>query len=223
MEKVKTNNKYLMIVDPQNDFIDNGGSLSVPNSKKVMDELVEFIKQSDFTNIIITKDWHPENHISFVENGGVFPKHCVQNTEGAKVYVPLFKILCNIVDDNVGQTSIFNTKYNVKVLTKGDTYNTEEFSIFNNIRSAEYLKQLNKKHKELYNDNTDIELYICGLAGDICVRETIKDAIEVFGLEHIHVLTKYSPSLDDGTILKKFIVYNNINSDLNEQDKNDII
>lgn len=33
--------------------------------------------------VVTTQDWHPSNHVSFVEFGGSWPSHCVANTHGA--------------------------------------------------------------------------------------------------------------------------------------------
>jgi len=32
--------------------------------------------------IVYTRDWHPENHLSFKAYGGIWPPHCVQWTPG---------------------------------------------------------------------------------------------------------------------------------------------
>jgi len=33
--------------------------------------------------IFASRDWHPSRHISFREQGGPWPPHCVQHTPGA--------------------------------------------------------------------------------------------------------------------------------------------
>ena len=48
-----------------------------------------------YNKIVVTQDFHPANHCSFVEQGGVFPPHCVQNTEGVNVYPKLQEVLDN--------------------------------------------------------------------------------------------------------------------------------
>jgi nicotinamidase-related amidase len=40
-------------------------------------------------SIIFTRDWHPPNHSSFKSQGGPWPPHCIQNTEGAKFHPSL--------------------------------------------------------------------------------------------------------------------------------------
>ena len=55
--------KFLIIVDPQNDFIE-GGSLPVSGARSAMQQLAEFVKNSsaEFSTIFVTQDSHPENH-----------------------------------------------------------------------------------------------------------------------------------------------------------------
>jgi len=92
----------LLIVDMQNDFCP-GGSLGV----KEGDEIIPTINklQEKFKYIVMTQDWHPKDHISFVENNPgkevfssievsyglqtVWPSHCVQGTKGAEFHKDL--------------------------------------------------------------------------------------------------------------------------------------
>ena len=53
----------LLVIDVQNDFCP-GGSLGVKDGNKIIKN-INFI-QEKFKNVILTQDWHPENHSSFV-------------------------------------------------------------------------------------------------------------------------------------------------------------
>ena len=77
--------RILLIVDPQNDFIT--GTLAVPEAKEKMMKLSEYIKtwKHVYDHVCVTLDTHPEDHISFVENGGIWPKHCVACTNGWEI------------------------------------------------------------------------------------------------------------------------------------------
>lgn len=85
-------NKALIVVDFQNDFCPNG-ALAVPEGDQILDtvnDLVEeFIERGDM--VVYTKDYHPENHVSFAENHpeGIWPPHCVQGTTGAEFFPEL--------------------------------------------------------------------------------------------------------------------------------------
>lgn len=176
--------RMLLIVDPQVDFIN--GTLPVPDAEEAMNRLAEYIAESDgkYLHKVVTADRHPYGHCSFKENGGVWPMHCVHDTVGAAVWQPLFKPL-------------YTTAGDVTFLYKGEHTETEEYSIFKNPKAAAEIAALIR--------NKGIEaIDVCGLAGDICVFDTITDGIALFGKEMFNVLPKFSPSLDGGTKLSEF-------------------
>ncbi|NJE09577.1 nicotinamidase [Thermococcus sp. MAR1] len=80
----------LIVVDMQRDFMP-GGALPVPEGDKIIPRCNEYIREFRKRGalIVATRDWHPENHVSFREHGGIWPKHCVQNTPGAEFVVEL--------------------------------------------------------------------------------------------------------------------------------------
>jgi len=80
----------LVVVDVQNDFCP-GGALPVPEGDTVIPVLNEYVKhfQAAGAPIIFTRDWHPPDHLSFKAQGGPWPPHCIQNTEGAKFHPAL--------------------------------------------------------------------------------------------------------------------------------------
>ena len=78
--------KMLLIVDPQVDFIT--GTLPVPGAAKAMDALAEYVRAhgEDYSVKVVTSDWHPYHHSSFVPEGGQWPRHCVQHSAGAALW-----------------------------------------------------------------------------------------------------------------------------------------
>ena len=62
----------LVIVDVQNDFID--GTMAIRNCPaaheggQVVPVINKMLEDTNFDVVVISKDWHPENHISFIEN-----------------------------------------------------------------------------------------------------------------------------------------------------------
>ena len=129
-EPVVLPNNLLIIVDPQVDF--TTGSLATAKGPAAMDYLAKALEQGAWKNyswIIVTQDAHPTNHCSFVEQGGVFPPHCVQETEGMNLQPSLQKA----IDENLGNTEII-------YLHKGDLADKEEFSVFQNELSGEKLR-----------------------------------------------------------------------------------
>ena len=186
MYRRKMMKKILLIVDAQYDFIN--GSLPVGGAEERMNALADFVHQhdGDYDLKIATADWHPRSHCSFAENGGTWPVHCVQFTHGASIFQPLFDAL-------------YATKGDVLILTKGTLSDREEYSIMGNDKSRKVLQRLFKKKKGVE------QIDVCGIAGDICVRQTLIDCFDEFGREKFRVLTDFCPSLDGGKALTELL------------------
>ena len=177
--------KLLLIVDPQIDFIT--GTLPVAGAAKAMDVLATYVKEqgNEYTVKIVTADWHPYHHSSFADEGGVWPRHCVQHSVGAAIWESLL-------------VALNESKGGFTLLYKGDSIDKDEYSIMQNKASASILARLVKALKV---DQIDI----CGLAGDICVLNTAKDITSTFENIKLNVLESYSPSLDGGAALNDFV------------------
>ena len=177
--------KLLLIVDPQIDFIT--GTLPVAGAAKAMDALATYVKEqgNEYTVKIVTADWHPYHHSSFADEGGVWPRHCVQHSVGAAIWESLL-------------VALNESKGGFTLLYKGDSIDKDEYSIMQNKASASILARLVKALKV---DQIDI----CGLAGDICVLNTAKDITSTFENIKLNVLESYSPSLDGGVALNDFV------------------
>lgn len=174
----------LKIVDPQNDFIT--GSLAVKGAKEKMMKLAE----SDLTKydfVYVTMDTHPKDHCSFKENGGIWPTHCVYDTNGWKIPEYLSDAL-----ENVNCVSCFR---------KGTEVDKEEYSIFDNEKDGfmlyTYIKEMASQE--------DVYIDVCGIAGDYCVLETIKGLRNFMDDKYIKVLTEFTASIDCGEKLKDYI------------------
>src|SRR5271170_8258732 len=92
----------LIIIDVQNDFC-KGGALAVPDADSVVPIINELA--INYEHIILTQDWHPENHMSFASMHNnqssftqvafsygmqtLWPDHCVQDTYGADFHIDL--------------------------------------------------------------------------------------------------------------------------------------
>ena len=79
--------KSLIIIDFQNDFCQPSGSLYVKGAEDAKKGIISYIQKNSekFNQIIYTKDWHTPEDESFKKNGGTWPVHCLQNSEGAEV------------------------------------------------------------------------------------------------------------------------------------------
>ncbi len=155
-----TGKDALIVVDMQNDFMP-GGALPVPDGDKIIPTLNRYIKLFSDSGlpVFFTRDWHPENHISFKGFGGIWPSHCVQDTEGAQFHPKLF-----IPPDN---------KF---IISKGYSRDFDAYSGFQGTVLDELLKERGIKR-----------IFIGGVATDYCVKNTAYGGInlgyQVFVLE----------------------------------------
>lgn len=186
-------NRLLLIIDPQNDFVN--GSLPVSGAAEALDNLAGYISRNSgkYVQKIVTADRHPFFHCSFTDCGGEWPRHCVHDTSGAAVWQPLFEPL-------------YETEGAVNFLYKGESAYTDEYSIFKNQEATRIICDM------VENERID-KIDICGLAGDVCVLQSLIDGIKLFGTEKFNVLTAYSPSIDRGDALLDLIAKYNIQCD----------
>ena len=151
-------NSALIIIDMQNDFC-TGGALAVKDGEKIIQCIND--AQKEFKTIILTQDWHPQEHSSFASNHGaepytnidmeygsqiLWPDHCVQGSTGADFHRDL------------------NTNKSDLMLRKGSNPKIDSYSAFfeNDKNTTTGL--------EGYLIKKDIKrLYLCGLAFDYCV------------------------------------------------------
>jgi len=142
----------LIVVDVQKDFMP-GGALPVPEGDKVVPVLNEYIKLFEKRGlpVFFTRDWHPENHISFKGYGGVWPPHCVQNTEGAKFHEDLHMPLDN--------------KF---VISKGTSPDFDAYSGFQGTVLESLLRERGVKR-----------VFVGGVATDYCVKNTVLGALNL--------------------------------------------
>lgn len=160
--------KTLILVDVQYDFLP-GGALEVPNGDKIIPVLNAI--QSKFPLVVATQDWHPSSHGSFAsrhegkkpfdkgELAGLeqilWPDHCVQGQKGAEISHEL------------------HTWRVEAIFRKGTEPEIDSYSgFFDNGKKkstglADYLK-----------GRGVTEVYLGGLAADVCVGFTALDAIE---------------------------------------------
>jgi len=137
----------LLIIDFQNDFCP-GGALPVADGDAIAPCVNELLDSGRFDLVVATRDWHPANHASFVEQGGPWPPHCVQGSQGAALHASLDRSrIDHIVDVGTG-------------------VDDEGYSGFEKSNLAQLLK------------DADIDsVTVVGLATDYCVRATALDAL----------------------------------------------
>ena len=175
----------LIIVDLQYDFYSQSGTLCVSGGAEAANKIKDLIlKNSDnIGNIIFTLDWHPSNHCSFKENNGQWPMHCVQYTQGASIHPAVMK-------------TVLGLEIPYHVYLKGQDPKKEEYGAF-----SKYLDQL-----DLEADYKN--LVICGIAGDYCVLETLKNIKDA--TDDIKVFMPGIASIDGGKALKEYMEKENV-------------
>lgn len=186
-----TGKDVLVVVDVQHDFLP-GGSLAVAGG----DEIVPLINTlaRRFTNVILTQDWHPADHISFAsQHPGkapfetielpygtqvLWPDHCVWNTHGAELSADL--------DIPHGQL----------IIRKGYNRLIDSYSGF------QEADRETPTGLAGYLDYRDLgRLFIVGLATDFCVGWTAIDgAAEGFDVTVIEDATR---AIDNAGSLEK--------------------
>jgi nicotinamidase-related amidase len=159
------NNHALVVVDMQYDFID--GSLACQNAENAVKNTLKYIDSQtkgqggedheilDTFPILFTRDFHPADHSSFKDQGGIWPPHCVAGTHGGDIHEDLLPYACEEL-----------------TFDKGCNRDKEEYSGFAGVNSAE---QSLGEILELL-DTTDV--YICGIATEYCVRNTAEDILK---------------------------------------------
>ncbi len=143
-----TSSDALLITDIQKDFMPSG-ALPVEGSEEIIPVLNAYEKRFENAKaqVLASRDWHPTNHISFKTQGGPWPLHCVQGTEGAK-FSPDLKLPPGVV-----------------VISKATNPEHESYSVFDGTSFAHELRMCEVKR-----------LFVAGLATDYCVVNTVLDA-----------------------------------------------
>jgi len=169
--------KALLLVDIQNDFLP-GGALAVPDGNEVIAVANRLSKA--FEQVVATQDWHPANHMSFVESHAgrqigetitrhglpqiLWPTHCVQFSFGAELSPELDL-------SNIGQ-----------IFQKGTDPRLDSYSgFFDNAR-----RRATGLESYLREKRIDA-VCVMGLATDYCVKFTALDAVSL-GFKTILIL-----------------------------------
>jgi nicotinamidase/pyrazinamidase len=141
--------RALLIIDFQNDFVP-GGALPVPEGDRIAPRVRELLDSGDFDLVVATRDWHPPDHGSFEAQGGPWPPHCVQGSEGAELHPSLDRSKVDVVID------------------AGYEPGLEGYSGFEETE----LERVLREH--------EVEsVTVVGLATDYCVRATALDALRL--------------------------------------------
>uniref|UniRef100_A0A0A9XRM6 nicotinamidase n=1 Tax=Lygus hesperus TaxID=30085 RepID=A0A0A9XRM6_LYGHE len=181
-----------LVIDVQNDFI--SGSLSISqcaaqqNGLDVIQPINRLLDTVNFDAVFYSLDWHPSDHVSFIDNlchrkvhpssavsaqeaqtydtvtfdgphlmnQRLWPRHCVQESWGAELHKDL-----KVVENS---TKVY----------KGTNPDVDSYSVFWDNKK---LTQTTLSAQLAQKGATDI--YVCGLAYDVCVGATAVDALSI--------------------------------------------
>lgn len=146
----------LVVVDVQNDFADPDGSLYVQGGEDVLPFINEQVATAveSGARIAYSQDWHPETTPHFAKDGGIWPVHCLADSEGAAFHPEL-----DVVD---------NAVFIKKGVGGEDGYSA--FTMRDPVTGEETPTGLEEELEGIES------VIVVGLALDYCVKETALDA-----------------------------------------------
>jgi len=146
----------LLIEDVQNDFC-SGGALAVSGGDEVVPVLNRYIDRFKEKRLPVfaSRDWHPEGSSHFSAYGGIWPVHCVQESEGARFHPEL------------------DLPADVVILSKGMDPAEDGYSSF------EAISEDGKSFSEFLKERGVTHLFVGGLATDYCVKNTVLEALRM--------------------------------------------
>lgn len=120
-------NDVLVVVDFQNDFVPEAdapghGRFGVAEGASASGTVISLIEKFTAAGavVIATRDYHPADHCSFATQGGPFPPHCIQGSDGSKFFPPIGEAL----------TTARKSSDNVHIVFKGFCEDIDSFGAF---------------------------------------------------------------------------------------------
>ncbi len=155
----------LIVVDVQNDFADPAGSLFVAGGDRVARSVGELMRQAAAQGalVVCSQDWHPELTPHFADQGGVWPRHCVQGSWGAELH-PAVPRPTHLIRKGMGYQDGYSA-FSALSLGTGRVEPTQ-------------LGQLLSSHGIS-------DVFVAGLALDVCVKATALDAVAAGFTTHL--------------------------------------
>lgn len=139
----------LVVVDVQRDFC-AGGALAVPDADAIVPILNRWLEAAERAGvpIFLSRDWHPDQHVSFEARGGPWPEHCVQDSRGAELHPHL------------------GVPASARIVTKGVRFDKDQHSVFDDTGLEAELRRLGV-----------LRIFVGGLAQEVCVHASVIDAL----------------------------------------------
>jgi nicotinamidase/pyrazinamidase len=163
----------LILVDVQPDFMP-GGALACHEGDAIVPGIDRLLRRRLFRQTVATQDWHPRGHISFASmHAGrapfqpiplyghaqtLWPDHCVQDTPGAALHPAIDWSSVDLI------------------LRKGSDPQVDSYSGFRENHGPDGNRPSTGLAGWLRERGVD-EVYVAGLARDVCVLWTVQDAL----------------------------------------------
>ena len=162
----------LILVDVQPEFMP-GGTLACDHGDTLVAGIDALLRQRRFRHVVASQDWHPPGHVSFAsahpghapfeqitlygQPQTLWPDHCVQGTPGAALH------------PGVDWTALD------AVIRKGSDPAVDSYSGFRENHGPRGTRPSTGLAGWLRERGVD-EVFVCGLARDVCVLWTAQDA-----------------------------------------------
>jgi len=165
----------LVVVDVQPDFMPDG-TLACHEGDAIVPDIDRLLRSRMFRHVVATQDWHPRGHVSFASSHRgskpfeqidlygqpqtLWPDHCVHDSPGAELHGGI-------------DWSALDA-----VIRKGSDPGVDSYSGFRENHGPAGLRPGTGLADWLRERDVD-EVYVCGLARDVCVLWTAQDALEL--------------------------------------------
>jgi nicotinamidase/pyrazinamidase len=197
MSRIIPPHAALIVVDVQPDFMP-GGALACHEGDAILPGIDRLLRAHLFSHVVATQDWHPAGHISFASSHPgrapfeqialygqpqtLWPDHCVQGTPGAALHPAI-------------DWSALDA-----VIRKGSDPAVDSYSGFRENHGPAGARPSTGLAGWLRERGVD-EVFVCGLARDVCVLWTAQDAAELgFRASLLWDLSRpVTPAGDDAT------------------------
>jgi nicotinamidase/pyrazinamidase len=162
----------LIVVDVQPDFMP-GGPLACDHGDGIIPALDQLLHARAVAHVVATQDWHPRGHVSFASSHPgqqpfaqidlyghaqtLWPEHCVQGTAGAALHPAIDWTALDAV------------------IRKGTNPLVDSYSGFRENHAEDGRRPSTGLAGWLRERGVE-EVFVCGLARDVCVLWTAQDA-----------------------------------------------
>jgi NAD+ synthetase len=142
-----------LVVDFIHAFID--GELPCLNARAALEKSVSMINAYPRGRVLYVRDYHPQNHCSFKENGGIWDSHAVAGTNSSRFPELFYSGIKKTVNTPLERYNVFN---------KGMDAGREQYS---------GMEAVNECYGALA-DNLSQKVVVLGAATEYCILGTVR-------------------------------------------------